>query len=133
MELEGFVRPGVFSIPASEKFWYFLAADETKTPMGMAVTAPYKDEAELLSIGVSENYMRKGVATELFVRCNGVSTATLLSAFVLNSKTFIAFMCDRSLFLCQRRCKSGKKDFTITHFLNIVHNATLNTLQLVKI
>lgn len=65
MELEGFVLPGIFSLPDSDKLWYFLAADETKTPLGIAVVAPWLPEAELLSIGVSDDFTKKGVATEL--------------------------------------------------------------------
>ena len=63
--LEGFVLPGVLELPDSEKFWYFLAVDEMRTPMGMTVVAPYQEEAELLSIGISEKFIKKGVATEL--------------------------------------------------------------------
>ncbi len=65
MEMEGFVLPGIFTLPDSDNLWYFLAADETKTPLGMAVVAPWLPEAELLSIGVSGEFSKKGVATEL--------------------------------------------------------------------
>ena len=41
-----------------------------------------------------------------------------LPAFVLNSKTFTAFLCGKGLF-CVKGGAKRKKDFTANHFINI--------------
>lgn len=65
LEMKGFILPHVLSLPENHKFWYFMAVNEEKYPLGLMVIAPYYPEAELLSIGVSPDFSGKGVATEL--------------------------------------------------------------------
>ena len=64
-EFRDFILPEVLTREESKQYWYFLAVNQRKEPMGMAVVAPYLPEAELVSIGVSPVFLKKGVATEL--------------------------------------------------------------------
>ena len=65
LDMKGFILPHIFSLPESDKFWYFMAANEKKQPLGLMVIAPCHPEAELLSIGVSPEFSGQGVGTEL--------------------------------------------------------------------
>ncbi len=65
--LEPLVMPDVWALEEREEFWYFVAIEEGKQILGVAVVDPINPVAELLSIAVVPTMERQGIATALLL------------------------------------------------------------------
>lgn len=63
--LEKFILPEVRVLPERDSFWYFAAVSEENGIIGAAVIDPVSPVAQLLSIAVSPDMVRRGVASAI--------------------------------------------------------------------